>query len=95
MINTAKMRLSSLGQLATCALAGSAFIWMPAHATPFDYLRLNTGTQGPSAPLKPGKHNQKATRSPSEETKAERDRRLYRECKGLPNAGACRGYTQR
>lgn len=35
------------------------------------------------------------TRSPSEETKAERDRRLYRECKGLPNAGACLGYTRK
>ena len=33
--------------------------------------------------------------SPSEESKAERDRRLYRECKGLPNAGACLGYAHR
>lgn len=34
-------------------------------------------------------------KSPSEETQAERDRRLYRECKGMPNAGACLGYTRR
>lgn len=34
-------------------------------------------------------------RSSSEETPAERDRRLYRECQGRPNAGACAGYTQR
>jgi len=34
-------------------------------------------------------------RSPSEETRTERDRRLYRECKGMPNAGACLGYTRR
>ena len=34
-------------------------------------------------------------RSPSEETRAERDRRLYRECKGMPNAGACLGYTRK
>jgi hypothetical protein len=27
------------------------------------------------------------------ETLAERDRRLLRECKGRPNAGACEGYT--
>jgi len=33
-------------------------------------------------------------RSSSEETTAERDRRMYRECKGLHNAGACRGYTR-
>ena len=34
-------------------------------------------------------------RSPSEETTAERDRRMYRECWGRPNAGACLGYTRR
>ena len=28
----------------------------------------------------------------SGETRAERDRRLQRECKGMPNAGACLGY---
>lgn len=33
-------------------------------------------------------------RSSSEETSAERDRRLYRECQGRPNSGACAGYTQ-
>lgn len=37
----------------------------------------------------------KHQRSGSEESAAERDRRLFRECKGLHNAGACRGYTQR
>ena len=34
-------------------------------------------------------------RSSSEETKAERERRLTRECKGMPNAGACLGYVHR
>jgi hypothetical protein len=29
----------------------------------------------------------------SEEGSAERDRRLFRECKGRVNAGACAGYT--
>ena len=37
----------------------------------------------------------KHQRSTSEESTAERDRRLYRECKGRPNAGACLGFTQR
>lgn len=32
--------------------------------------------------------------SSAEETSAERDRRLYRECKGMHNAGACLGYTR-
>lgn len=34
-------------------------------------------------------------RSNSEESAAERDRRLYRECKGRPNSGACAGYTSK
>ena len=29
----------------------------------------------------------------SGETRAERDRRLTRECRGRPNAGACLGYA--
>ena len=34
-------------------------------------------------------------RNGSEETSAERDRRLYRECQGRPNSGACLGYTNK
>jgi hypothetical protein len=34
-------------------------------------------------------------RSTSEESTADRDRRMYRECWGRPNAGACSGYTRR
>ncbi len=30
----------------------------------------------------------------SEETVSERERRLYRECQGRPNAGACAGYAR-
>ncbi len=30
----------------------------------------------------------------SEETPAQRDKRLRRECKGRPNAGACLGYIR-
>ena len=36
----------------------------------------------------------KQERSSSEESRSDRDRRLYRECKGRPIAGACLGYTQ-
>lgn len=32
-------------------------------------------------------------RSPSEETRAERERRLKRECQGRPNAGMCLGFA--
>ena len=37
----------------------------------------------------------KQKRSSSEESRSERDRRLYRECKGRANAGACLGYTSK
>lgn len=30
----------------------------------------------------------------SGETVSERERRLYRECRGRPNAGACEGYAR-
>lgn len=33
-------------------------------------------------------------KSSSEESRSERDRRMYRECKGMHNAGACLGYTR-
>lgn len=40
-----------------------------------------------------GKRNN-TVQSTGGETTAERDRRLMRECKGRPNAGACLGYTR-
>lgn len=41
----------------------------------------------------PSSRNRKppADKGPGE-TRAERDKRLQRECKGRPNAGACEGY---
>ena len=50
-------------------------------------------TEATQTPKKPAKVKVKRQRSSSAETPAERDRRLLRECKGLPNAGACRGYA--
>ncbi len=34
-------------------------------------------------------------KAPSEESAAAREKRLKRECKGRPNAGACLGYASR
>lgn len=34
-------------------------------------------------------------KSASEETRAEHDKRMFRECKGRHNAGACAGYTHK
>lgn len=49
-----------------------------------------------SKPPKPAKQGTRVTfhNSPSAESNAERDRRLTRECKGRPNAGACLGYAK-
>jgi hypothetical protein len=56
--------------------------------------RKKAGGNAEAAPQRHGKAKQpKTQRSPSEETTAERDRRLLRECKGRPNAGACLGYA--
>lgn len=35
----------------------------------------------------------KVQEAPSHESPTQRDRRLERECKGRPNAGACLGYA--
>ena len=51
--------------------------------------------QGTEHPVKKkGSTKVKHQRSSSEESTAERDRRLTRECRGAPNAGACLGYAR-
>ncbi|GAA4428822.1 hypothetical protein [Acidovorax lacteus] len=56
---------------------------------------LPTASAAATDKPKSAKTSVKQSRSPAEETKAERDRRLYRECAGRPNAGACLGYTRK
>ena len=65
--------------------------------SPFAHTKdKNSQTQTTEAAPNKKKGVNKVTyqRSSSEETTAERDRRMYRECKGMHNAGACRGYTR-
>ncbi len=57
-----------------------------------------TATTGGDKPAKARKAKAgKAPKPPSDkgsgENKAERDKRLLRECRGKPNAGACEGYA--
>lgn len=52
-----------------------------------------TSTTDGHAAGKKGSVKVKHQRSTSEEGTAERERRLYRECRGRPNAGACLGYA--
>ena len=47
----------------------------------------------PAKPAKPAKQAIAPERTPSGETVTDRERRLTRECKGRPNAGACLGYA--
>ncbi len=52
-----------------------------------------TTAQAQTPHTRPSSRNRKppVDKGPGE-TRAERDKRLQRECKGRPNAGACEGY---
>jgi hypothetical protein len=76
-----------------CALALS----LALAAYPADtWAKRKSNAQNSAQAAKPRKGVSKVTyqRSPSEETPAQRDKRLKRECKGMHNAGACLGYTR-
>ncbi|WP_186764636.1 hypothetical protein [Comamonas flocculans] len=47
------------------------------------------------APAKKRSTRVKPSQNHSGESTAEREKRLYRECQGMPNAGACLGYAKR
>ena len=72
-------------------LASALFGSIPARAAEADATtKAKTSQSKRSTTVK-----HQPVRSTSEETTAQRDRRLSRECKGRPNAGACLGYAQR
>ncbi len=69
-------------------------------ATPASPATAGTLSPPETPPAKPAKAKKKSTKTNtvkyekgSAESTSERDRRLYRECKGRPNAGACMGYA--
>jgi hypothetical protein len=89
-------------------LAVAGLLWcgvtLPTHAAlsqPFGYsLASSVVTFGVSATTQTKKRKAKKAkpalqpdRTPSGETVADRERRLMRECKGRPNAGACLGFA--
>ena len=75
---------------AAALLLGSLLATAPAHAA------RSQGAQADAPqPQRTTRHRVSRPRQAqggSGETTAERDRRLNRECRGLPNAGACLGY---
>jgi hypothetical protein len=52
-----------------------------------------TAADKPAKKPKPAKAPKPPSHKGSAESKAERDKRLLRECRGRPNAGACEGYA--
>ena len=64
---------------------------VPAMAAKKDYGQAPAGCHyGPRG----GLHCPRYIKSTSEESATQRDKRLRRECKGRPNAGACMGYAR-
>ena len=75
-----------------CLIGTSA----PAHAARKKTTQSASATAtGSASAQKKGSTKVTHRPSPSQESTAERDRRMYRECWGRPNAGACLGYTRR
>lgn len=77
-----------------CAGMAAALMAVPDSAHAARKKKTDDAATSQSA-QKSGTVKIKHQRSTSEESTAERDRRLYRECRGRPNGGACLGYTQR
>ncbi|HEY0200132.1 MAG TPA: hypothetical protein VGC24_00390 [Burkholderiaceae bacterium] len=69
----------------SCLLAATLALPAPAWAA------KKTGKATATTKQVRTKHT--ATRSSSDESRQERERRLQRECQGRPNAGACLGYA--
>lgn len=102
-LKASRIRLWAALPLAAAALA----IWLAA--APQAHARSSSASQDEAAgeSVRPT-HDKKQRRAVnqerlrikpsatggSQETPAQRDRRLKRECKGLPNAGACLGYAK-
>ena len=74
-------RMTMLGLLALAA----GLAWPTVQA--------QNGTSNTTRRSRPRTRRPPVDRGPAE-TRAERDQRLLRECKGKPNAGACEGYAR-
>ncbi len=75
-------------------LATTLALGLLSHPGTAQAKRSKGHTAATQAPHKKGVRKVTYQRSTSEETPAQRDSRLRRECKGMHNAGACMGYTR-
>lgn len=82
------------GTLVSTVLALALLSLAPTIAA-VETFTATTGTEKPAKTKKPkaAKAPKAPTDKGSAENKAERDKRLQRECRGRPNAGACEGYA--
>jgi hypothetical protein len=91
---TQLIKVLGLAALLAGAMAAPA---LAATAATTDAVTARETAQAPAQPAKAKTKKKKSNTvkydKGSAETTAERDRRLKRECKGRPNAGACLGYA--
>jgi hypothetical protein len=78
----------------TLASVGLGLCWltMPAASQATDNFTAVTAADKPAKAQKP-KQAKAPGNTGSGESKAEREKRLLRECRGKANAGACEGYA--
>ena len=79
----------------TLASVGLGLGWlaaMPASGATDNFTAV-TAADKPAKKPKQAKAPKPPTDKDSAESKPERDKRLIRECRGRPNAGACEGYA--
>ena len=83
--------------LSTLVSAGWGFglLAMPAASSASDNFSAVSTADKPAKAKKPqqAKSPKSATDKGSAESKTDRDKRLLRECRGRPNAGACEGFA--
>lgn len=93
------MRTSHTPIRATWAMAICIIALLPCTPSASHAARTRQAQDASGAPHTPARKARSGRMKPQQnhsgESTAERDRRLYRECQGLPNAGACLGYTRR
>lgn len=87
-MNTTTMR----GRLAAAACLSCALALSTMHSPTTAAERAKKQRSSQVAQAKERKGSKATFEKATGETAAERDRRLQRECRGRPNAGACLGY---
>ena len=78
--------------LASVVLGLGGLAAVPAIGAPDNFTAV-TAADKPTKKPKQAKAPKPPTDKGSAESKPDRDKRLMRECRGRPNAGACEGYA--